>query len=253
MFNEEKELLNAVMKKVKNTLTSDNFLADQSELEKILNEQKKNNFSKPNFTLIKEQGRKIKILEKKIHPWMNLEMELNDLKTFLEIVQEENSQEHVVEVQQQLQEAQKKFDELEKRFLFQEENDEVNCYLTIQAGAGGTESCDWAAMLYRLYNRWVEKRKFKLSVIDYQSGEEVGLKSATVLIEGLYAYGLLKSENGVHRLVRISPFDANKKRHTSFVSLNVVAELKEDINVEINPSELRIDTYRSSGAGGATR
>ena len=250
MLNEEKEILNVVFNKIKTTLTSNSFIENQKKLKQILDEQKKGNFSNPNFEIIKEQGKKVRILERKINPWLELEEELNDLKTFLEMAQEETGEEYVPEIQKQLRELQRKLNELEKRYLFKEENDEANCYLTIQAGAGGTESCDWASMLYRLYSRWAEKKKFKFSIIDYQSGEEIGLKSTTVLIEGLYAYGLLKSENGVHRLVRISPFDANKKRHTSFVSLNVVAELKEDINIKISPSELRIDTYRSSGAGG---
>ena len=120
----------------------------------------------------------------------------------------------------------------------------------MHAGAGGTESCDWADMLFRMYRRYCEGHGFSCEILEYQSGDEVGIKSVTLLVSGTYAYGYMKAERGVHRLVRISPFDANKRRHTSFAALDVVAELADDIEVEINDSDLRIDTYRSSGAGG---
>ncbi len=125
-----------------------------------------------------------------------------------------------------------------------------NAILSINAGAGGTESCDWAAMLLRMYSRWAERRGYTSKTFDLLAGEEAGIKNVTVIIKGEYAYGYLKAEEGVHRLVRISPFDSNKRRHTSFASVDVVAEIGEDVNVEINPSDLRIDTYRSSGRGG---
>ncbi len=136
------------------------------------------------------------------------------------------------------------------RALLSGKFDANNAYLSLHAGAGGTESCDWNAMLYRMYCRYCENRGFELSVLDYLAGEEAGIKSVTFLVTGPYAYGYLKAERGVHRLVRISPFDANKRRHTSFASLDVVAEVDDDIEIEIDENDLRVDTYRSSGAGG---
>ncbi|MEN9358668.1 MAG: hypothetical protein RL095_203 [Verrucomicrobiota bacterium] len=128
--------------------------------------------------------------------------------------------------------------------------DNANCFLTINAGAGGTESCDWASMLLRMYTRWIERRGFKQSLLDIQEGEEAGVKSATILVEGEFANGFLKAEKGVHRLVRISPFDANKRRHTSFVSIDIMPEFPDNAPINIETKDLRIDTYRASGAGG---
>jgi len=128
--------------------------------------------------------------------------------------------------------------------------DASNAYLSIHPGAGGTESQDWASMLLRMYMRWAERKGYDVEIVDYQEGEEAGIKSATIYIKGDFAYGYLKYERGVHRLVRISPFDANKRRHTSFASVNVLPEIEDDIDIEIKPEDLRIDTYRASGAGG---
>ncbi len=130
------------------------------------------------------------------------------------------------------------------------ETDSNNAIVTVHSGAGGTESCDWAAMLLRMYMRWVERREFEAEIIDSLDGDEAGIKSATFTVAGPYAFGYLKSEMGVHRLVRISPFDANKRRHTSFASVEVLAEIEDDIDIEVNEADLRIDTYRASGAGG---
>ena len=130
------------------------------------------------------------------------------------------------------------------------QHDSLNAILNITPGAGGTESQDWAQILLRMYVRWAEKKGFKAEVLDFQAGEEAGIKGATIGVTGSYAYGYLKAEAGVHRLVRISPFDANKKRHTSFASVFVYPELEEDIEIDINPADLRIDVYRASGPGG---
>jgi peptide chain release factor 2 len=140
--------------------------------------------------------------------------------------------------------------ELRSELYFTGKFDRLNAIVTIHPGAGGTESHDWADMLYRMYVRWAEKRRFKMQVIDYQAGDEAGIKTVTIAIKGKNVYGLLKGEKGVHRLVRISPFDSNSRRHTSFASVNVVPEFDNDINIEINDSDLKVDTYRSSGAGG---
>ncbi len=141
-------------------------------------------------------------------------------------------------------------EEFEINLLLDGEYDMNNAIVTIHSGAGGTEACDWADMLYRMYLRWCNLKGYKVSELDFMEGDSVGVKSVTFLVEGINAYGYLKSEKGVHRLVRISPFDANKKRHTSFASVEVVPEVDENIEVEINPVDIRIDTYRASGAGG---
>ena len=139
---------------------------------------------------------------------------------------------------------------LERRTLFQGEVDTNNAILSITAGAGGTESCDWVSILFRMYSRWVESKGFKWQVLDYLSGEEAGIKSVTVEIQGEYAFGLLQGESGVHRLVRISPFDSNKRRHTSFAAVDVIPEISDDIQVDVQEKDLRIDVYRASGPGG---
>ena len=141
-------------------------------------------------------------------------------------------------------------EEFEINLLLDGEYDMNNAIVTIHSGAGGTEACDWADMLYRMYLRWCNLRNYKVTELDFMEGDSVGVKSVTFLVEGINAYGYLKSEKGVHRLVRISPFDANKKRHTSFASVEVVPEVDENVEVEINPTDIRIDTYRASGAGG---
>ena len=141
-------------------------------------------------------------------------------------------------------------EEFEINLLLDGEYDINNAIVTIHSGAGGTEACDWADMLYRMYLRWCNLKGYKVSEFDFMEGDSVGIKSVTFLVEGINAYGYLKSEKGVHRLVRISPFDANKKRHTSFASVEVVPEVDENVEVEINPADIRIDTYRASGAGG---
>jgi peptide chain release factor 2 len=144
----------------------------------------------------------------------------------------------------------KKLAEFELRQFLSGENDRANAFLTIHSGAGGTESCDWADMLLRMYQRWIERHGYKSQTVDIQTGEEVGIKSATLLVTGEYAFGYLNTERGVHRLVRISPFDANKRRHTSFASVDVVPEIAESAPIEINPADLEIGTYRSGGKGG---
>ncbi|MCP4912311.1 MAG: peptide chain release factor 2 [Oligoflexia bacterium] len=142
------------------------------------------------------------------------------------------------------------FAKAEQKVLLSEEADPNNAIVTINSGAGGTESCDWASMLYRMIQRWAESKNFKVQTLDVQAGDGAGIKSATMTIEGPYAYGMLKSETGVHRLVRISPFDSNARRHTSFASMFVSPEVDDDIEIEINDSDLKIDVYRSGGAGG---
>ena len=176
--------------------------------------------------------------------------EAEDGEALFELAQEANDPQTFQEVESHLQAFQKKITQVEFEQMLSGEHDPLNAILSITPGAGGTESQDWAQILFRMYVRWAEKKGFKAEVLDFQVGEEAGIKGATIGVTGPYAYGYLKAEAGVHRLVRISPFDANKKRHTSFASVFVYPELEEDIEVGINPADLRIDVYRASGPGG---
>ena len=173
-----------------------------------------------------------------------------DMLTLIEIGEEEGDTDIVSEVAESLEEFKQQFEELRIETLLSGEYDKNNAILTLHAGAGGTESCDWASMLCRMYQRWAEKKGFQVEMLDFLDGDEAGYKSVTLQISGLNAYGYLKSEHGVHRLVRISPFNAAGKRQTSFVSCDVMPDIEEDLDVEINDGDIRIDTYRSSGAGG---
>lgn len=189
-----------------------------------------------------------------LKPFQELQAAVEECELFIELIEleEDESQKEAVlkDLGEGLDKASTLFDDLELRSLLNGKFDGSNAYMTLHAGAGGTESCDWADMLYRMYNRYCEDHSFEAEVIEYQPGDEAGLKSVTFLVSGPYAFGYLKSERGVHRLVRISPFDSNKRRHTSFAALDVVAEVEDDTDVEMDDADLRVDTYRSSGAGG---
>lgn len=173
----------------------------------------------------------------------------NDLE-LIEILELENDLKTQNEIEEDISILKEKISELEMFTLLNSEYDKNNCILEIHAGAGGTEACDWANMLYRMYQRYLERHNFKYEIISYLEGEEVGIKSVSLKVEGLHAYGYLKCEKGVHRLVRLSPFDANNKRHTSFASVDVTPEFTEVSDIEIQDKDLKIDVYRSSGAGG---
>ncbi len=175
---------------------------------------------------------------------------LNTTDDLIELLKLASSDEELKEISASYEELLKKYDELEVASLLNGEYDDKECYLEIHPGAGGTEACDWASMLYRMYTMFCEKNGYTYKVIDEQKGEEAGLKSVTLKISGYYPYGYFKGENGVHRLVRISPFDSNARRHTSFASVSVVPLIDEAINIEIKESDLKIDVYHSSGAGG---
>lgn len=192
--------------------------------------------------------RKISIIEKEFELWQNLERLHGDLEVLFEFAK--SDEESVSDIVEELSEYESKIDDIELKLKLGGELDTSSAILTIHPGAGGTESQDWADMLYRLYSRWIERKKFKKIIIDYQPGDEAGIKDVTLEVHGEYAYGLLKAEAGVHRLVRISPFDANNRRHTSFASVFVYPLSDEEIEIDMNPSDLRIDTYRASGAGG---
>lgn len=172
------------------------------------------------------------------------------MQTLWELANEEQDEELEPEIEQSCQALQKELEKLEIQVLFSGPYDDHDCILTLHAGAGGTEAQDWTDMLYRMYSRFCEKNGFKCEVMDFLDGEEAGLKSITLAIEGPHAYGHFRAERGVHRLVRISPFDASARRHTSFASADVMPQVQEDNEVEINPDDLKVDTYRSGGAGG---
>lgn len=192
---------------------------------------------------------RISELKEKIAPWQKITQEIEEFHLLLEMAIEENDEKIGQEIILRIDEIKKDIDELEFKRSFSEEHDISNAFLSIHPGAGGTESCDWAAMLLRMYLRWAEEHNYKTQIVDFLPGEEAGVKGVTIFVQGKYAYGYLKGEKGVHRLVRISPFDANQRRHTSFASVFVMPEI-EDVEFEINENDLKIDTFRSSGAGG---
>ena len=180
----------------------------------------------------------------------NIKIQLDDISEFFKIAIEENDNRALEEYFEELVNISKKIESEIFKLQFNGETDTKNCYLEIHAGAGGTESQDWASMLRRMYLRWAEKNNFNIKIIHETTGEEAGIKSSTLLIEGRYAFGYLKKESGVHRLVRISPFDSNSRRHTSFSSVWITPHVDDNINIEIQEKDLRVDTFRASGAGG---
>lgn len=194
--------------------------------------------------------KELKNLKDIVELYQNLEQSYDDIQTLLEMGYEEEDKSLIPEIEQELNHFIEELEELRLDTLLSGEFDKDGAIITLHAGAGGTESCDWANMLYRMYQRWAEKKGYTTELIDFLDGEEAGFKSVTLQINGLNAYGHLKSERGVHRLVRMSPFNAAGKRQTSFVSCDVMPDIEEDVDIEINQDDLRIDTYRSSGAGG---
>jgi peptide chain release factor 2 len=197
-----------------------------------------------------KQMKELKNMKDTVGVYQKLATQYDDILTLIQMGYEENDESLIPEIQGELDEFKAEFDELRIGTLLSEEYDKNNAILKLNAGAGGTESCDWCSMLYRMYTRWAERKGFQVEVLDFLDGDEAGIKSVTFQVNGVNAYGYLKSEKGVHRLVRISPFNAQGKRQTSFVSLDVMPDIEEDLDVEIDEKDLRIDTYRSSGAGG---
>ena len=185
-----------------------------------------------------------------LEEWTAISQALEDIKVLQELAEESPEEQSSEELTKELLHVGESIHSLETKILLGGEEDENNAYLNINAGSGGTESQDWGQMLLRMYQRWCEKKNFPSSIVELSAGEETGIKSVTILIKGTYAYGFLRSETGVHRLVRISPFDSNKRRHTSFASVYVYPEVDEDVQIEIKDADLRIDVYRASGAGG---
>ena len=192
----------------------------------------------------------LKSLKDDVSTYSQLAEQYDDIATMIEMGYEENDASLIPEIEEMLEEFQDTFEGIRMKTLLSGEYDRDNAILSLHAGAGGTESCDWAQMLFRMYSRWADKKGFSLEVLDSLDGDEAGIKSITFQINGENAYGYLKSERGVHRLVRISPFNAAGKRQTSFVSCDVMPDIEDDIDIEVNDDDIRIDTYRSSGAGG---
>ena len=228
-------------------------LFDIPNLEKRLNELEKET-STPEFWDDSENTKKvlseIKKIKSKYLKYKELEKEINNLLELSELVKLEYDEEISNDIIKNTKKEQKNLEKLELETLLSGKYDSNNSIVTIHPGAGGTESQDWAEMLYRMYTRWATKNDYEVKELDYLEGEEAGIKSVTFEIIGQNAYGYMKSEKGVHRLVRISPFDSGGRRHTSFASVEVLPEITEDIEININPDDLRIDTYRASGAGG---
>ncbi len=211
-------------------MEEDHFWDDQQSAKKIIDSCKK--------------------LKAWLVPYNDAKLRLSNAQALLPEVLSLKEESMLQELRQELVRVDEVLQELEVRKMLSGEMDDKDCYLSINAGAGGTEACDWALMLSRMYQRWIVKREWKLDVLDIVEGDVAGIKSITIKISGLFAYGYCKAEAGVHRLVRISPFDSNAKRHTSFASIDVTPEVDENIQIEVRPEDIRIDTYRASGAGG---
>ena len=194
--------------------------------------------------------KEVKSLKDDVATYAALSTQYDDIETMIEMGYEENDPELIPEIDQMMKEFVQTYEDIRMKTLLSGEYDRNNAIVSLHAGAGGTESCDWAAMLYRMYTRWADKKGFSVEVLDSLDGEEAGIKSITFQVNGENAYGYLNSEKGVHRLVRISPFNAAGKRQTSFVSCDVMPDIEEDVDVEIREEDIRIDTFRSSGAGG---
>lgn len=192
----------------------------------------------------------IKGMQKWVEHWNSIESKRKNLSDIIELARTENDESFLEDIHKELNEVEELLADLEFKSMLSGKDDDKNCILTIHSGAGGTEAQDWADMLLRMYLRYGEQNNFKMTIVDLLEGDGAGIKSATVEVEGEYAYGYLKAENGVHRLVRISPFDANKRRHTSFASVFVIPEVDDTIEIDVNPADLRVDTYRSGGKGG---
>lgn len=203
-----------------------------------------------NLDKAQQISKEIAALSNKISVFSDAEKIVDDAEVLVELSEEENDESVLTEIETDLKKAEDMIEDIRLKSLLSGKYDNLNAILSLHAGAGGTEACDWTEMLYRMYICYCEKNGYTLTELDRLDGDEAGIKSVSFKVEGDYAYGYLKAEKGVHRLVRISPFDANKRRHTSFSSIEVMPEIIDDEEIKVNPEELRIDTFRSSGAGG---
>ena len=211
-------------------------------------ERKKKGFWDPRTE--KEKMDRWNALSDRISAMEEIDKKIENLKTIIELLSQEYDEEIEKEGVKEIEEIEKSITEIKKKLIWNSEEDTKNAIIELHAGAGGTEACDWVSMLWRLYTKWAAKKGFDVEVVDFQPGEEAGIKHLTAIISGPYAYGYLKGENGVHRLVRISPFDANKRRHTSFAAVTVMPEVSKDINIEVKEEDIEMETFRSGGPGG---
>ncbi|MEQ8763171.1 MAG: peptide chain release factor 2 [Planctomycetota bacterium] len=249
MFPEFQDRLEKMRKRVSRLLVSLEYHKSQTRIGEIEEAMAKPGFwDDPDRSA--EMIGELKTKKAVVEPLTEIRKRFEDIETLLEMASEEEDDSVGPEIENELEAAEESLSEVEFLKMLSGPHDRLNAYLSIHAGAGGTEACDWASMLLRLFMRWAERRKYKTEELDLLPGEEAGVKSVTVLVKGEWAYGYLKAEVGVHRLVRISPFDSAKRRHTSFCSVDVVPEFEDDVSVEINEKDLRIDTYRAGGAGG---
>lgn len=243
------ELIKTLRTKVENIAKIIHIDEQKARLAEIVVEENAPNFWN-DTKKVAEIGKEKSRLNRILSVYENAKNALNDSDELFALASGENDSEMLENLFVEAPELEHKIKQIEIEIMLSDKNDGANAIISIQPGAGGTESQDWASMLYRMYLRWCERRNFKVEILDYQDGEEAGIKGVSFLIKGDNAYGYAKSENGIHRLVRISPFDANKKRHTSFASVQVTPEIDDDIQIEIEEKDIRIDTYRASGAGG---
>ncbi len=190
------------------------------------------------------------LLNNRLEEWHKYKNELEELNILTKLVQEDNDETSIIELRKELSGLEKEIKRQELQVLLGDEDDVRNAIVAINAGAGGTEAQDWVEMLFRLYLRWAESRNMKIQIVDHLPGDEAGIKNITFTVNGPYAYGHLKSEHGIHRMVRISPFDTNKRRHTSFASVSILPEIEDDIKIDINDNDLKVETFRASGPGG---
>ncbi|NPA52549.1 MAG: peptide chain release factor 2 [Aquificae bacterium] len=240
------EKLDNKFKNIKDILKPD-------EIEQQIN-QLDNKMGKPDFwdnqKSAQEIASKRNLLAQKLEKIRELENKITDIKDFIELLETEFDEDTLKELEKEINQLEKDIEQIELSSLLSGEYDEKDAIVTLQAGSGGVEACDWTEMLLRMYLRWAEKNGYQIEMIDYQPDDVAGIKSATFIVKGAYAYGNLKGEQGVHRLVRISPFDANKRRHTSFSAVSVIPDIGDDVKINIKEEDLRIDTFRASGAGG---
>jgi len=217
------------------------------KIEKILS---KTDFWQNNQNEATELSQERGLLSNQLEEWHRYKNELEELDILTKLAQEENDEEMIEETRKDLLELEKEIKRYELQTLLGDKDDKRNAIVAINAGAGGTEAQDWVEMLFRLYLKWAESRNMKTKIIDHLAGDEAGIKNVTFTVSGPYAYGYMKSENGIHRMVRISPFDANGRRHTSFASVSILPEIEDDIKIDINEKDIRVETFRASGPGG---
>ncbi|WP_028950750.1 peptide chain release factor 2 [Sulfurihydrogenibium subterraneum] len=249
-------ILEEIKTKQEEILEKWNNLKDILKPEKLQEEIKvlDSQMADPNFWNDSKKAQEISskrnYLGEKLEEILKVDKKVKDLQDYIQLLEMEKDENLYTEVEKEIDQLEKELERLEISSLLSEEMDSKNAILTLQAGSGGVEACDWTQMLMRMYLRWAEGKGFQVEIVDYQPDDVAGIKSATIIVKGPFAYGYLKGEQGVHRLVRISPFDANKRRHTSFAAVSVIPEIDEEIKIEINEEDLRIDTFRAGGAGG---